>query len=870
MPAGTQRVAEAVDPERWARICAIFDVALDRRPDEWNEVVTREAHGDETLRDGVLRILAAQHEDRYHLEQPRLITGGVDNGASEDSERVGQTVTRYRLVRVVGRGGMGTVYEGLRADDEYTQRVAVKLIRRELAGGHIASRFRRERQILAALEHRNIARLLDGGSTARGEPFFVMEFVEGTPISRYCDEHRSTVAERLRLFLQACSAVQHAHGKLVVHSDIKPANILVAGDGSVKLLDFGVAKLLGAREGDREIMTSGADDAASQGQPRALTPEYASPEQLRGEAVSIASDIYSLGVVLYELLAGRRPFDLANRSAYAALRALEGEPLPPSAVVTAEAAANACERSAARLSRRLNSELDSIALKALSADPRKRYATVDQLGDDVRKYLNQKPVTALPDRASYRARKFVARNRTWLLGGAFGALALLGGTAAAMIQTSRAKHALVVADVQRRSADRQRKRADEERESAERTSAFLQDVLSAPDARWYRAGRPDVRVADILDAAVVRLDSSFAGTATEQASLRRMIGRTYGALTREADADKQLRRALALDSAAGSPPFPAQAEDVHELGIVRYARGDLNGAEKLFRTSVSLCKGSVADTTRFCAGSVNNVGVVLLQLGDFAKARPYLNEALRRARLRKDTSPVGAAIVLGNLGIATLMSGDIADAEPMFREQLAVYDREKALGREPAERARVLVNLADLLLLEGKLAGADSMLSQARASVARTGGGPDAPWLLAEYWARTASVYRRRGELARAATAISTAAQILKVKQAPTNALVADVETEYARVLLAEGRSVDAERVARHAMLAWSRTARPNDPRTAETAVVLAQTLSAERRYGEARSLLSQSLRTLRAGYGDSHPWTIEAAASLKALPRHD
>ena len=335
----------------------------------------------------------------------------------------------YRLIREIGHGGMGTVYLGVRADDAFQKRVAIKVLKRGMDTDSIVRRFRHERQILASLEHPFIASLLDGGSTPDGRPYFAMEYVEGQPIVDYCDTHRLDTAARLELFRHVCSAVQYAHQNLIIHRDIKPANVLVIAEGTPKLLDFGIAKLLNPE-------LAGQTLAPTAPGLQLMTPEYASPEQVRGDAVSTATDVYSLGVLLYELLAGRLPYRLTSRAPADIVRIVcESEPMRPSTAITSidpEPPGEAATRSephhaskstaawkptrrltvdADRLRRQLAGDLDNIILKALSKEPRRRYASVDQFSEDVRRHLAGLPVIARKDTWGYRTTKFVRRNR---------------------------------------------------------------------------------------------------------------------------------------------------------------------------------------------------------------------------------------------------------------------------------------------------------------------------------------------------------------------------------------------------------------------------------------------------------------------------
>jgi serine/threonine-protein kinase len=542
------------DEARWRRVRDIFDLAADAPVNQWDDIIDREAAGDAAMQAEVRRLLDALRADALHLDEPTLLMGG-DDGDVDD--RVGTVVSRYRLVRLIGHGGMGSVYEGTRVAGDFDQRVAVKFIRMLGRGGELAARFRRERQILATLEHRNIARLLDGGTTEHGDPYFIMEYVEGVPITEYCDASTLTITGRLHLFLQVFAAVEHAHGKLIVHRDLKPANMLVAADGSVKLLDFGVAKLLGAQDGDQ--LTTVA-------QSRPFTPEYASPEQLRDEPISVASDVYALGVVLYEMLAGRRPYQVTSRSPVAMLRAVEGDVPRPSAVATGDAARRSREGTLQRLRGRLSGELDNVLRKALRTDLNLRYRSVEQFAADVRCYLEGKPVSAQPDRWSYRLRKFVGRHRAGIGVAGVAAAALTGAAFVLLAQAHRA------------ATERNWAYAVMAASSLDELAVARivgGDVVGA-DTLLRRAdalcgSRPDVRDVNV---GCVRVMHDFAVTALWHGDVRQ--------------ADSLLSHVYTLTQRA-SPPNPVVlARVMSDMGQVRDAEGNYHGAEDFYRRAAPI------------------------------------------------------------------------------------------------------------------------------------------------------------------------------------------------------------------------------------------------------------------------------------------
>ncbi len=411
---------------------ALFAEALALPAAERAAFLDRACAGEAALRAELDSLLAALPAARRLFEEaPHLAAPPAGAAAPPGDPMLGQSVGAYRLVELIAAGGMGSVYRGERGDAEFRKQVAVKLIRPWLDGAEIGERFRRERQVLADLEHPHIARLLDGGSAADGRPYLVMEYIDGLPIDRHADEARLGVAARLQLFLSVCTAVQYAHRNLVIHRDLKPSNILVDRAGQVKLLDFGIAKVLaseGAAEGEHTVLP-------------ALTPRYASPEQVLGRRVTTATDIYSLGVLLYELLAGARPYALPAQLTPEAARVIcETEPTRPSRAAARGALAPAAGRglTPARLAHALDGDLDTIVLKALRKEPERRYASVDALAADIRRHLDGLPVLAAPDRLGYRAGKFLRRHRTLSIAAAGTLLVLMAALVVSLGANRRA------------------------------------------------------------------------------------------------------------------------------------------------------------------------------------------------------------------------------------------------------------------------------------------------------------------------------------------------------------------------------------------------------------------------------------------------
>ncbi|MFL6620568.1 MAG: protein kinase domain-containing protein [Povalibacter sp.] len=421
-----------ITPERWSLVKALFAEALEAPASQRSELLMREAQGDTALIAEVQSLLAVHDEPGELLDRVPAELKAQAFAVADDNDRLGERIGAYRIVGLLGTGGMGHVFKAVRDDDQYHAEVAIKLMRADVIGPIAEQRFKTERQILAGLDHRNIARMLDGGTTRSGSPYVVMELVSGEPIDRFSDAHSLNVRERVQLFLQVCAAVGYAHQHLVIHRDLKPNNILVTADGSVKLLDFGIAKLV-----DVDAANSATREGAVT-QLQIMTLDYASPEQVSGETVTTVSDVYSLGVVLYRLLTGQSPYGARVNDAQRVAEILsETTPTRPSLV-------HASDR---QRRRDIDADLDNILLMTLRKEPQRRYSSVEQFANDLRNYLAGMPVLARGNSLRYRAAKFVRRRKVEVAAAVLVIASLIGGLSSSV-------HEARVAEQQRLTAQR--------------------------------------------------------------------------------------------------------------------------------------------------------------------------------------------------------------------------------------------------------------------------------------------------------------------------------------------------------------------------------------------------------------------------------
>jgi non-specific serine/threonine protein kinase/serine/threonine-protein kinase len=684
-----------LDPARLQAVEAIFHAVLDADPAQRDELLRERCAADESLRREVEALLAAHEESGRFIATPIATLDDKLFAAEEPDRLIGQVIGHYEITQRIGSGGMGAVYLARRADRQYEKNVAIKIIKRGMDSEAMLRRFRNERQILAGFDHPNIARLLDGDTTEDGLPYFVMEYVEGVRIDEYCDQHALSVTQRLDLFRQVCAAVSYAHRHAVIHRDLKPSNILVGADGVPKLLDFGIARLLepGAV----------AEAPVTMLEQRAITPEYASPEHLRGEPVTTASDVYSLGVVLYRLLTGQLPFRLKAHSPDDMARTV-GQTVPqrPSAVVDATSG------------RRLRGDLDNIVLMALRKEPERRYGTVDQLADDIRRHLKALPVLARRDTLAYRAGKFVRRNTAASVAAALVGLSLVGGIVATSWQAHRARTQEAIALAEKARAEH---RFNQVRQLARSV------IFDYHDAIKDLSGATAIRERLVKDG-LAYLDS-LASETTDDPELQRELAAAYD---RVGDVRGQNYSAASLGDLAGATDSYMKALRIREA-LAAALPGDTQNRRDL-------------------ATSYRKIGSQMLETSEGARGREYLRKGLAVQEQLAADQPENLEIrqdlaaTYNLLGLALEDSGDAAGALESHRKALALREALVAADPDNQKFRRGLVisdiNLGRALVLSGDFQGAlasnRKALAICEALVAESPRNADFRRLLANTW----------------------------------------------------------------------------------------------------------------------------------------
>jgi eukaryotic-like serine/threonine-protein kinase len=847
----TSEPAPQKNDARWERLQELFSRAVDLSPEERRVFIEQETQGEPDLREELAGLLAC---DMGNATGPLTHALGAALDATSRDRRnamLGQVVGNYKIVSVLGQGGTGTVYLGERADRQYSAQVAIKVVDNAMMHGDLGMRFRAERQILASLNHANIARLVDAGETEQGQPYLVMEFVHGEPVDRYCDAQRLDVRQRLDLFLKICAAVQYAHQNLVVHRDLKPANILVAVDGEPKLLDFGIAKLLDASSAAASLALTRMND-------RLLTPEYASPEQILGRPVTTASDVYALGVVLYELLTGLRPYVVpASASQLELERSIcVTDPNRPSASVRRAVEAGAVEGRSTiqaialargglapdRLERRLIGDIDAIVMRALRKEPEHRYGSVEQFASDIRRYLSNEPVVARQGNWVYYSQRFMRRH-------AFG----VGATA---VFTLFAVTVAISMTLQARRIADERDRATQEGERAEKVSNFMLNVFAHAEP-FHEFGK-EVTARQLLDQAARNIQSDLREQPEVRARLLEAIGRAYRRQSQPEHAIAYLEDAVRLRKEVGSKDATGTGSALAELAVALRQVGRLVDADRVSREAMEVSRETNGERTIGHARLLVDLGRLEQYQGRPVEAERYFAAGLNLTRELLGSRDPEVAAILSGISNTRSWLGDLDGAERTAREAVSIY-RETVPEYHP-DRVFADYRLANVLELRGLIEDAgvlyESVLNARRVLY----GDVSAP--VADTLQSLARLRLAQNRLPEAEKLAREGLAINREAQTKTQFKNGYLKTSLARILMKQGKHSEAESELRQALDVFSKELPSDHQYVASAEYVLGEVLLAQGRIIDAEAILTASMHRWRRT--DAPEW--RAARSASAL----
>ncbi len=856
---------------RAQEIDRLFAQALELPPSERRAFVEATSREDVELCREVCSLLEAHEAAGSFLgpldsERAAALIGS--EGEALPEERVGA----YRLLRELGRGGMGVVYLAERSDGQVEQRVALKLIKRGADSDEVQRRFLMERRILARLEHPGIARLIDAGVSARGSPYFAMEYVDGTPLQVYCDERRLDVDARVRLFREIARAVRYAHGQLVVHRDLKPSNILVTAAGEPKLLDFGIAKLLDTEE--QEAMPRTRTGL------RLVTPEYGAPEQIRGEPVTTATDVYALGVILYELLCGHRPYRFPDRTPEGMARVItEIDPEKPSAVgAESDAAATARARGTtpARLRRWLRGDLDTIVMKALRKEPTRRYDSVEALLDDLERHATGLPVKARPDTVTYRTVKFVRRHRVGVGLAALVVVSILTGMTIALWQASVASREAAKAKEVLEFLIGMLAQADPGRSGGENVTARKLLEIGAARIETELAGQPEIQAemlyvvgglsmqVGLYDESIRLLEGSlerrrhlYGNDHPDVADSARSLAATLAEVGQSDRATALYREALAILERARGPASVSVAETLSGFGITLAQASDYDAAIPRLERALTIRRSLPGDEGGV-AGVLHNLGQTLKWKGDYAGAEPLYKEALSiRTRLLGPDHP-NTTLTMNNMGSMYSEQGRFAEAEPLTRHPLEVWIR--LFGEDHADVALARNNLAMLLYNMGRHREAVPLILQAIATNRKAHG--DRSERVATELGNLAGFKSELGEHEEAVRLRREALEIGREIFREPHMILAHYLTGLGSALALYGRLDEAESNLVGAIAIYDETVTKDHPRRGRALADLGEVHLAQGRWAEAETVLREAAVIYEHQFVPGH-WRLAAARTL-------
>jgi eukaryotic-like serine/threonine-protein kinase len=842
-------------PDRWRKAEPIFDRALDLTPEARAAYLADACAGDDALRRDVESLLAADSNARDFLTGSAMRLLGDDglDALTEEAAPASSHVGPYRIVRPLGQGGMGAVYLGERADGQFEQTVALKLIRRGAASAAVHRRFLAERQILARLQHANIARLIDGGLTGCGQPWLAMEHVDGSPLLAWCDERKASIENRLELFEQVAEAVRYAHQNLVVHRDLKPSNILVTSAGRAMLLDFGIAKVLTPMLGD----TDRADTPATETGLLLLTPEYAAPEQVRGDPITTATDVYALGAVLYELLSGQRVHRFERRSAVEIERIIcEQEPEAPSVAVQRDTGA-AANRSTteARLRQVLSGDLDTIILTALRKDASRRYPTVDALLVDLRNYRQGLPIRARPTSVGYRLRKFVGRHRGGVAAAAGLVLALTAGVGATVWQSRATAREAARAQAVKEFLVQLFETADPAEARGKEISARELLARGAKKIDSALAAQPSIREELLADLARIHRELGLYEAADSLAGRAALLAREahgassaeygarltdWGATTRLAGhakrADTLLRQALHIRRRAKGPTHPDVAYTLTELSRASMDIGDFPRANDLAREAMQIDRDHYGATDLRVARDLELMANLHGQIeGEHEQADSAYRAALTIVKGRYDPEHPNVMRLQNSMAANLRNLRRYAAAESIHRDVLGKF--QKIHPRGHPDLATTIHDLAIVVSRQSRYAEAESLVIEAIA-MRRQHAGDD---LTTINFINDLGVFRGgKGDWPGAEAALRETAERARISLGPTHFATLSALGSLSIALTRQQKYAEAESVLREVVV-LRRQMRGERPGLTRALTSLGIVLRDTKRYGEANQVLREA-----------------------------
>lgn len=822
---------------RWAKVSEILSQVLEKPEPERLVYLRKLCGNDKELFSEVESLLSVEDNTDDFLKKSPLASGKLLENLTSLK---GKIFGHYKIIREIGRGGMGSVYLAVRNDDQFNKRVAIKLLRRGMDSEDILKRFRNEERILAALEHPNIARLIDAGITDDGLPYFVMEYIEGESLDKYCDENDLTTNERLELFQKVCSAVQYAHQNLIVHRDLKPSNIFVTNKGEPKLLDFGIAKLL-----NPELLSNTIAPTATF--VRLMTPDYASPEQIRGRTITTASDIYSLGILLYKLLTGELPYHFQDSSPQEIERVVcEKQPTKPSEVISEKTGKDNL-KSKIQNPKSLRGDLDNIILMALRKEPSRRYQSAAAFSEDIRRHLAGLPVLARPNTLGYRLSKFITRHKVSVAAACLILLSLISGIFISV---------------------RQARIASREEAKAKTVNEFLQNLLNAsnPQIAASRTNGHDTTVKELLDVAAQKLETEELSNQPEvKAELKRIIGISYLEQGQYEAAQKSLEAALKLKTEIYGENSPETLQTLVALASLWLATGKNEEADKFYRQRLSILrteqkKNNIHANDLFSA--LHDFGLLRRAQGDSREAETLFREALDlRSQVSSEMKNV-IGVTESVLALTLADQGNFTEAEKIIRGKF--NQLQEQANKESSEWTFTLTMLGGLQIEKGELDEGEKNLAEAETLYRKLFRETYLP--LGDNLRIQAQCLYFQHKYAEAEAKINETLAIYKQNTTPKYINYATALSIQGLIFTQTNRVTEGEKLLREAVQIRTQNLPSDNFLTALAKSALGENLTIQKKYAEAEPFLQESFENLKQSQGAENPRTILAKSRLEKL----